>query len=118
MAMAPELRIPDRNPVNDSIDTQGPSAQLRVDPSIPRPAATGSCPAPPSGESSPTVFSSNDDDIELKDSSTAALQVTECHEKSPADGDTWAIDPENAKNWPLGKKLYHSAVPALTGFCM
>jgi hypothetical protein len=30
----------------------------------------------------------------------------------------WANDPDNAQNWPITKKLYNTAVPALLCFLM
>lgn len=115
--MANELQNPKGNLFNGSADLENSSNGLSVDPLIARHAAPSSYSAQSSGQTSPTVFGSNYD-LKVEEPSAALVHVDGNPAKSPRDIDTWTINPENAMNWPMGKKIYHSAVAALTGLCM
>lgn len=43
--------------------------------------------------------------------------TTDGHSTAPLDW-TGSADPENPHNWPLSKRTYHSAAPALCGFAV
>ena len=118
--MSPEHQVPLTEPVNELENIRASTSVHTVEHIIDQHAAigpdidTGSLQS--SGQSSPAVLGSNDG-LEVKDQSTAQTQVAVSLERSQ-DVDAWTIDPENAMNWPLGKKIYHSAIVALSGLCM
>jgi hypothetical protein len=118
--MAPENQVPSAEPVNELENVRVSTSVHSVEHIIDQHAATGpdidTGSLQSSGQSSPAVFSSNDG-LEIKDQSTAQTQVAVSPDRSQ-DVDAWTIDPENAMNWPLGKKIYHSAIVALSGLCM
>ncbi|KAF2084280.1 MFS general substrate transporter [Saccharata proteae CBS 121410] len=53
------------------------------------------------------------EDVELGKSSSALAWSVGAQEKTAAaEFDPWENDPENAYKWPLGKRIFHTAVPA------